>query len=181
MSVPPIATVFDQIAWSYANLARAHAALSAGRTSYVRMDHIVRSRLFGGLQSGKMSIRSLYDDERIKMLAQRQCDYCGSTERLTIDHLVPRIKGGPDDGANLLLACGRCNSAKRDADLLAWYGLRGGFPPLLLLRRYLKLVFEYCENQDVLHLPIKAADLATLPFHVDALPVRFPALADLRL
>lgn len=63
---PDLVTVRDQIAWSYANLARAHAALAAGREEYSRTDHIVRARLFKGLQSQRMSIRSLYFDERVK-------------------------------------------------------------------------------------------------------------------
>lgn len=179
MSTPPLNTIFDRIAWSYANLARAHAALSAGRASYSRTDHIVRSRLFGGLRSGKMSMRSLYDDERLKMLAVRECAYCGVTGKLTVDHLIPRMKGGTDQGANLVLACGPCNSAKSGADLLVWYERRGQFPPLSLLRRYLKLVFEHCEREGILNRAIDQHGFADLPFESGALPLSFPPLAEL--
>lgn len=41
-----------------------------------------------------------------------QCQYCGSTRNLTVDHLVPRCKGGPDTWDNLLIACSRCNTVK---------------------------------------------------------------------
>ena len=181
MPTPPITTVFEHIAWSYANLARAHAAISAGRDQYARGDHIIRARLFGGLKSGKMSIRSLYDDERMKMLSNKQCVYCGSPYLLTIDHVIPRIKGGSDSGANLLLACARCNSAKRDRDVLTWYASKGEFPPLLLLRRYIKLVFEHCDRLALLETPIVVADAGHLPFRVSALPIRFPPPAELRL
>lgn len=181
MATPPLLTVFDRIAWTYANLARAHAALAAGRTTYAQADHVVRSRLFGGLRSGRMAIRSLYDDERVKMLSDRECAYCGSTAGLTLDHLIPRIGGGKDDGGNLVLACRPCNSAKRDADLLAWYRHRGDFPPLLLLRRYLKLVLEHCETAGVLGESLDADSLSGLPFRLDGLPTRFPPLADLQL
>lgn len=40
------------------------------------------------------------------------CRYCGSTERLSIDHVVPRCRGGGDDEANLVVACRSCNSRK---------------------------------------------------------------------
>ena len=181
MPCPPIHTVFEQIAWSYANLARAHAALSAGRIRYVQTDHIIRSRLFGGLKSGKMTIRSLYHDERIKILSTPRCSYCGAVERLTIDHLIPRIRGGSDDGANLVLACNCCNSAKRDSDLLDWHNRIGCFPPLMVLRRYLKLVFEHCEMREALELPLDSGELAHFPFRIGLLPLRFPPLGEMRL
>ncbi|HWK35212.1 HNH endonuclease signature motif containing protein [Sphingomonas sp.] len=174
-------TVFDQIAWSYANLARAHAALSAGRIEYIRTDHIIRARLFSGLRSGRMSIGSLYDDERLKMLADRACAYCANTERLTMDHLIPRIRGGGDEGANLVLACGRCNSAKSGVDLLLWYERRGVFPPLMVLRRYIKLGAGYCEREALFDCALGAAELRDLPFLVQRLPVRYPPLDEMRL
>ena len=41
------------------------------------------------------------------------CTYCGSTENLTIDHIVPRAKGGARwDADNCTTACRRCNQAK---------------------------------------------------------------------
>ncbi len=40
------------------------------------------------------------------------CQYCGSTKNLTIDHLIPRCKGGADSWCNLLLACSKCNTVK---------------------------------------------------------------------
>lgn len=40
------------------------------------------------------------------------CQYCGSTRNLTIDHLVPRCRGGEDSWQNLCLACSACNSLK---------------------------------------------------------------------
>jgi hypothetical protein len=40
------------------------------------------------------------------------CRYCGSSSRLTIDHVHPRKQGGSDDAANLAVACRSCNSKK---------------------------------------------------------------------
>jgi hypothetical protein len=40
------------------------------------------------------------------------CMYCGSTEKLTIDHIHPIIKGGNSERINLTRACNRCNCLK---------------------------------------------------------------------
>lgn len=42
------------------------------------------------------------------------CQYCGSTKNLTIDHVIPRSKGGQHTWDNVVAACDRCNSLKGD-------------------------------------------------------------------
>lgn len=42
-----------------------------------------------------------------------QCQYCGDRAD-SIDHVVPRSRGGRDDWDNLAAACRACNSEKRD-------------------------------------------------------------------
>ena len=42
------------------------------------------------------------------------CQYCGTQRDLTIDHVVPRAKGGKTSWNNLITACKRCNSRKGD-------------------------------------------------------------------
>ncbi|MEX2567161.1 MAG: HNH endonuclease [Cyclobacteriaceae bacterium] len=42
------------------------------------------------------------------------CQYCGSGKNLTIDHVVPRSKGGKTNWQNLITACHRCNTQKGD-------------------------------------------------------------------
>jgi 5-methylcytosine-specific restriction endonuclease McrA len=43
-----------------------------------------------------------------------KCQYCGSTKNLTIDHIIPRSRGGEDTWENLVVACMPCNSKKSD-------------------------------------------------------------------
>ena len=43
-----------------------------------------------------------------------QCQYCGSNKNLTLDHLLPRCRGGKSTWTNLLTACNRCNTRKGD-------------------------------------------------------------------
>jgi 5-methylcytosine-specific restriction endonuclease McrA len=45
------------------------------------------------------------------------CQYCGNqpgTDELTIDHVVPRAKGGVSNWTNCVLACVTCNKRKAD-------------------------------------------------------------------
>lgn len=46
-----------------------------------------------------------------------QCQYCGTTKDLTLDHLIPRSKGGKSTWTNLVTACKRCNARKGDFSL----------------------------------------------------------------
>jgi len=41
-----------------------------------------------------------------------RCQYCGGREHLTIDHVLPRSRGGVDSWENLATACTRCNAKK---------------------------------------------------------------------
>lgn len=43
-----------------------------------------------------------------------QCQYCGSREHLTLDHVIPKSRGGKTHWDNLITACRRCNSRKGD-------------------------------------------------------------------
>lgn len=40
------------------------------------------------------------------------CVYCESTKELTLDHVVPKSRGGKTNWTNLVAACKRCNAAK---------------------------------------------------------------------
>ena len=40
------------------------------------------------------------------------CQYCGSGEELTFDHLLPRSKGGQTNWDNVVTACSSCNVKK---------------------------------------------------------------------
>lgn len=42
-----------------------------------------------------------------------RCQYCGAAAE-SIDHVVPRAKGGPHTWENVVAACRPCNTAKRD-------------------------------------------------------------------
>jgi hypothetical protein len=41
-----------------------------------------------------------------------RCQYCGETKHLTIDHVIPKSKGGGDTWLNLVACCSSCNTKK---------------------------------------------------------------------
>jgi 5-methylcytosine-specific restriction endonuclease McrA len=41
-----------------------------------------------------------------------RCQYCGSRDKLTVDHVVPKSRGGRDTWKNLVAACTSCNNRK---------------------------------------------------------------------
>ena len=140
---------------------------------------MIRARLLKGLSTGTMAIGSLLDDERLKMTLPRACAYCGGTDHLSLDHLVPRIAGGADSGDNVVWACRGCNSSKGGRDLLVWMKLKERFPPLLLLRRYLKLALADPQVRGLLTTPLDEAPATA--FALDFIPTTFPAPNELVL
>jgi HNH endonuclease len=43
-----------------------------------------------------------------------RCQYCGTSQDLTLDHVMPRSRGGKSTWDNLVTACKSCNSKKGD-------------------------------------------------------------------
>ena len=40
------------------------------------------------------------------------CQYCGTTSHLTVDHVIPRSRGGASDWENIVTSCAPCNRRK---------------------------------------------------------------------
>ncbi|MCL1908459.1 MAG: hypothetical protein FWG12_03710 [Holophagaceae bacterium] len=57
----------------------------------------------------------------------------------------------------------------------------GDFPPLLVLRRYLKLLLEHCKERGCLDTEPDSWGGIGLPFRADLLPFDYPAPDRLRL
>jgi 5-methylcytosine-specific restriction endonuclease McrA len=45
------------------------------------------------------------------------CQYCGKEGNLTIDHILPKSRGGDDSWSNTVVCCVRCNNKKGDKTL----------------------------------------------------------------
>ena len=66
--------------------------------------------------------------------------------------------------------------------MLAWMQVKGRFPPILLLRRYIKIVAQYCEEHERLDSALgRLDDEPAMPFDVRILPTKYPPLDELVL
>jgi len=59
----------------------------------------------------------------IKKTKQVRCEWCGTTENITIDHKLPKSQGGSNKQNNLRLLCRKCHNKRHKRDLnLGWFG-----------------------------------------------------------
>jgi 5-methylcytosine-specific restriction endonuclease McrA len=49
---------------------------------------------------------------RIYKRDNHQCVYCDSKKQLTLDHVIPKSRGGSNDWTNLVTCCFKCNLKK---------------------------------------------------------------------
>ena len=78
--------------------ARRRTARMSALVPITRQDTVARRNLFGG-----------------------KCAYCGSSERIVMDHVLPIKHGGLDESANLVPACFSCNASKSAKPVEYWY------------------------------------------------------------
>jgi hypothetical protein len=174
MAKQKIETVSHLIYYSYSNLAMVHTAIDKKQEKYGMFNFMIRTKLFKGLKEGTMNMRTIFDDEKIKLRTGQICNYCGSADKLALDHIFPQKLGGKDDAENLIFDCRTCTSSKGKKDLIEWMAFRGQFLPLMIIRRYLKLTFNYCNEKGLLDNQIEELKGMELPFRIYLLPTSFP-------
>lgn len=173
MKTSEIKTIGEYLHWAYANLAMAHSAVKNDQTKYKTINYMIRAKLFKGLQSGTMNMRSLFDDEKIKIGTGNVCNYCGSEEDLSLDHILSKKNGGVDNAENLVCVCRSCNSSKGANDLMVWMEQREKFLPLMVIRRYLKLSYQYCTYKGLLQQDISDTG-QSIPYAIVKIPLKYP-------
>jgi 5-methylcytosine-specific restriction endonuclease McrA len=62
------------------------------------------------------------------------CAYCGDGGDMQIEHVEPISKGGAHDIGNIVPACPRCNTSKRNHEMEEWYRSQPFFSELRLHR-----------------------------------------------
>ena len=104
----------------------------AANPEKAREDARKRSRKYHEAHPGRKAeqrqarrAKTPYSPELAALMAELRklpCTYCGSTDKITIDHVVPLARGGKHEADNLAPACGSCNSSKNDTLLEDWDG-----------------------------------------------------------
>jgi CRISPR/Cas system Type II protein with McrA/HNH and RuvC-like nuclease domain len=81
--------------------------ITTGYKSYVRP---VIIRLLNYIRHFSRGLRP--NRNRIYKRDGYECVYCGSKRSLTLDHVVPKSRGGTNDWTNLVTSCMKCNLKK---------------------------------------------------------------------
>lgn len=79
---------------------------------------VLSSRVIRLLEYVKIPLKKIMEQKPSRSLIYKRdnhtCQYCGSTKKLTIDHVIPRSRGGKDTWENMVIACSSCNTKKGD-------------------------------------------------------------------
>lgn len=139
-------TIKELIYWKYAKIMSKSAGV--GLTHY----RFVWDR-FKKLKNNEISIASALREYQLEIENPCKCIYCGSAENLSIDHLVPKVAGGPDIAENAVMACQSCNSSKGSKGLYEWFGREHRNDlPRIAEGKYLKLLLKLHEKNGTLEI-----------------------------
>ena len=91
--------------------------------------------------------------EWIKERSSRDmCTYCGSTEDIQTEHIIPRSLGGPDIPDNFVDSCATCNRKKGKLHVFEFCKLQEIEVPRIVKGKYLKLVDREHEKYGTLQM-----------------------------
>jgi hypothetical protein len=136
--MPPSAvrTLGDLIFWQYAKIISKSAGF--GKRSY----GFIMNR-YKKLQSGEIEWSSSIREWIHERQTPDRCIYCGQKGQLTVEHMIPLSRGGPDHPDNAVWVCSTCNSRKGDKRLYEFFGLENRYKiPRIAEGKYLKLLYD---------------------------------------
>jgi len=148
LGVPPraVRTIEGLMFWQYAKIISQSAGYGKKQFGFV-MDRF--KKLSSGEINWSNSIRE-YVKEREK---EDVCIYCGKKRDLTLEHILPRSRGGPDIADNAVFVCKSCNSSKGGKRLYEWFGLENRNKiPRIAEGKYLKLLYSLHRRNGTLKL-----------------------------
>lgn len=99
--------------WSELQPKDGETCVHAGRGLYFKIPEVVLLTKYDKMRS----FRRAFSRKELYSRDNYQCQYCGvrpGSPELTIDHVLPRSRGGLTTWENCALACVECNSKKAD-------------------------------------------------------------------
>ncbi len=146
--MPPSAvkTVKDVIFWQYAKII-------AESSNFGKSNYGFIMNKFKELQTGTIhwsnSIREYVKEHENPGF----CIYCGVKEKMTLEHILPTKRGGPDIPENAVMVCKSCNSSKGAKRLYEWKGLENRDNLNRIAEgKYLKLLYQLHEYHGTLNI-----------------------------
>jgi hypothetical protein len=152
MPPPYVKTIREEILYEYAKL-MSRSAFN-GKLHY----GFITSK-FKKLKNGMLTMSGTIREWQREHELPVECVFCGSTENLQTDHLIPKSRGGSDSADNLVLSCQKCNASRSDKGIFEWLGLKEKDKlHRLVAGKYLKELYE-------LHLVKETLDISIEELH----------------
>ena len=168
----------EYLYWSYANLQMLCYAVANEKKEYDKSCYMIRAKAFKAYKEARWNIHDLLQLNVSKIQNNDFCWYCGQkTEpsKLTKDHVFPRDKGGNNNMDNIIMVCKTCNSSKNDMDLFEWYEIvRQEWPPISIIAHYLKNIYFYSLENNLLDKHYEELSQIKLPFKIEYIPHKIP-------
>jgi hypothetical protein len=143
--MPPryVKTIEEEIFYEYAKL--------ISRSAFGKVNYQFVSNRFKALCSGEIEMSGTIREWEKESELAKACVFCGSTQNLHRDHLIPRSRGGSDSADNMVWSCSVCNQARGNKGIFEWLGLKGKEAiPRIVAGKYLKELYELHKINDSL-------------------------------
>jgi hypothetical protein len=136
MPPPYVRTLGDELFYEYAKL--------ISRSAHGSIEYGFVTNRFKALCSGAITMSGTIREWELETSTIKACAFCGATEHLQRDHLIPVSRGGPDDADNLMWTCATCNQSRGNKGVFEWMGLKKKDEmPRLVAGKYLKLLLDW--------------------------------------
>lgn len=138
-----VKNVEDLIFYEYAKLINKAAKMAPNNFAF-------RTSVWKKLKSGEIKMSTSIREWEIERENRKICIYCGSTEKIQSEHIIPKSKGGPNIADNLVDSCQTCNLKKSNKDVFEFCAMLDMDVPRLVKGKILKLVYSKHAEQGTL-------------------------------
>jgi ribosomal protein S27AE len=150
-------TIRDEFYFQYAKIIACSAFGAANGKEAKKIAYGFIKNKFQQLQNGVIEWSNIVREDKQLIEAEKKCIYCGATDNLVWEHIVPKsLRIKPECQTcdiiqgihNQIWACGKCNSMKATKGLYEFYKDITGdkkyydLIPALVEKKYLKTMFS---------------------------------------
>lgn len=107
-------------AYKATNYERHRESILAYTAEYFRRKPEARRKAKSAYRARRTAVSFKILPSELRRILSSACVACGSRERITIDHVVPLVRGGRHAVGNLQPLCHSCNSSKGAKLMIEW-------------------------------------------------------------